>query len=120
MISKEQLIKGIADFIETEMLTALSGWQLWIGSAALNLAKIKSDRFIEPYLKYAEALGAVNESGMIDIDTIYNAFKQSKVKLEPFKLEIGSNIFTISFKDIENLYGKLKNPNSQNLQGYNQ
>jgi hypothetical protein len=114
MITQTQFTDGVAAFIEAEMLPALEGWQLWVGSAALNLAKLNADRFIEPYLKYAEALGAVNADGLIDIDAIYGALKQSGKKLKPFKVELGSTVFTISPGEIDNLYAKLKQSDTTN------
>jgi hypothetical protein len=78
MITKTQLIEGLINYVETEMITFLEGSQRFVSQVAINLAKPRAVNLLEPLLenKTLQALGIVSDTGLIDIDAAYNALKQ--------------------------------------------
>jgi len=119
MLTKSQFIDGVSEFVSDEMLSKQTGLPLWIGAAALNLAKLNADKMIDSYLENSmvKALGIVSEGGLIDIDLVYRALKQAEPK--PFPIIIGKKkpegkisnpfgIFTIKEADLDALYNRLK------------
>jgi len=112
MISKSNLIKGLVQFAESEMLPALEGWQYWIAVGALVVIGEGGERFADKFIdnKMVKAFGLVSETGLIDIDKAYNAIKKGsrKHKLKPIALDMGAfGKYTLRAEDLDALYKQL-------------
>jgi len=106
MVTKTQLINGLAAFVTTEMLPAMKGWHVWAAALIINLAKAGAGDMVDVYLSHplASALGVVSEDGLIDIDKVYQAFAEEK-GLKPFDIDLplGLGTFTIKPANVETL-----------------
>jgi len=114
MITKNQLIEGVAKYISAELLPSLSGWQMWVGGAVINLAKMNADKMLDNLMshKMAIALGIVSEDSMIDIDKAYQAFSGVD-NPEPITVDLGAfGKYTFKTDDIDVLYDYLLNASS--------
>lgn len=111
MLKVSQLVDGTITYIEVEILPVLDGWQVWVAGAALNLARKRADTVLEPLLKHKaiNALGLMNDSGLVDLDAAYIAIKAAAHKHGDIKVDLGAiGDFTFGEKDLEALYKHLK------------
>ena len=113
MFTKAQFFDGVTAFIETEILPLLPENQYVPGMTLLILARKSADAIIAPMLdnKWLKILGVTLENDKIDLDKVYNAFKQAQKvrKLKPFDIPIPftRDVITIKTEDIDRLYKHL-------------
>ena len=77
MVSLEQIQNGIADYIDTEIVAKMSGWQKWaVGTAAAvilqRVPEIVEQAQNNPLIK---AMGVVDSDGMVDLDILHKELK---------------------------------------------
>lgn len=113
MYSFSSVMAGITNYIDTEFVNKIEGWQKWVigvGSALmLNNAtnifnEVKSNNMIK-------ALGLINNEDEIDIDTLYKEFKK-----QAQKGSITVNIpmlgaVTFNESDVDKIYTNIKAQN---------
>ena len=111
MITKSQLINGMAGYAETELLPHQEGWKLFAGAAAINLAKLNANKIADTALSngLTKTFGIVSENGLIDIDTAYHNLKQACAPLWPLTVELKMfGEYTFKEKDLDAVYRILK------------
>lgn len=77
MVTINQVQKGFARFVDEHIAGAFSGWQkaVVVGGATLLAANLPNLVKVYGAHPVVAALGVYNaESGMLDIDSLYNAF----------------------------------------------
>lgn len=106
MVTKEQLLNGILSYIENDIIPSLPTAGKWgLGTISVLVASRYNDIFAEliknPVIK---AMNVVDDNGMIHIDTLGNAIKQSAEKYGQLVVAIPL-LGTMSFsaKDIDRL-----------------
>lgn len=90
MITREQLASGIIRYIDTEIIPALPTASKWGVGTLVILAKGKYEDLIANAINMpiVKALGVVDENGLIDIDALANALRQSAGKYGNLQIEI--------------------------------
>ena len=111
MVTYEQIINGLTKFIDSEILSQLTGNQkvlIGIGSGIV----LKKGNAIFNNLKKnptIKMLELVDKEGNIDIETLYQEAKKQAQK-EVIRLEIPMvGTLKLNDEDIEKLYGYIKN-----------
>ena len=111
MVTYEQVINGLTKFIDSEIISQLTGNQkllIGIGSgiALKKGASIYNNLKNNPTLKMLEI---IDEKGHIDIETLYQEIKKQADK-EVIRLDIPMiGTLKLNSEDIENLYNYIKN-----------
>lgn len=106
MVNLQQVVNGITQFLDNEMLPHMTGWQKWtfgvVASLALNRAvPIFNEIKNKPIVK---ALQVISADDNIDIDTLYRELHKQAQK-GAITVEIpGAGAFTFKVDDVENLY----------------
>lgn len=111
MVSMIQVKQGLSAYITQEIIAKMGGWQQWVAGAFVAVAMQRADQIFEKLSKNAvvEALGIVREDGMIDIDTLYGAFKQQASQSGPVAIELPMiGTVTLSAGDIDMIYDHVK------------
>ena len=111
MVSKEQIEKGIAKYLDTELMPQIhtEPWKQLVIGASVSILVKRIGTVIDTAKdnKALSALGIIDNSGDFDIDIIAQEFK-SKMPREGIKVDVpvlGSITFHDS--DIDILYGKI-------------
>ena len=77
MATMEQVQRGFARFVDTEVSCAFEGWQRALVSGCAGLVASNLPKIVKTYAYHpmVAMLGVYDpETGLIDIDTVYNAF----------------------------------------------
>lgn len=77
MATMEQVQRGFVRFVDTQVAGAFEGWQKIVVSGCAGLVASNLPKVIKTYADHpmVALLGVYDpESGVIDIDTLYNAF----------------------------------------------
>lgn len=106
MVTKEQFFNGVVKYIDKEVIPHLPTTGKWgVGAFTVLLGKkydsMVSELVTNPAIK---ALGVVDEKGLIDVESLYEALKTSANKYGNIQLTfpiIGTLTFTE--KDIDSL-----------------
>lgn len=83
MVSRSQLRNGIARYIDTEILTKITGWKRWVIGAGATAYLSKTDDIIERLrsMEAVKLLGLFSDDGMyIDADMLYNCIRAEAEK----------------------------------------
>ena len=111
MVTFTQVKSGVAKYITDEIIAKMDGWKKWVSGAAVTMAMLKADTLFDA-LKHNEIvtmLGIIRSDGMIDIDTMRNAFKAQADTTGPITIEIPAiGNLTLSSEDIDMLYRYIK------------
>ena len=110
MVSIERVEKGIANYMDTELMTKLpaNGWERVVIGAAIGIAVKRSERVVNALRDnaIARALGVLTEDGSVDVDVLKDAAME-QVKKQGFA-EIGGipiiKKITFRAEDVEKLY----------------
>ena len=106
MVNKNQLINGVVKYMDAELLPKTQGAKFWamtaLGTLASKQAAQMLDKLAEvPALK---TLALVDNSGNIDIDSLYNAVRPAAEK-QPASVDIPLiGRFTFGADDVDKLY----------------
>lgn len=77
MATIQQIQRGFAAFVDTEVACAFEGWQRAVVAGFAGLVAANAHKLVEVYGKhpFVTALGVYDsESDSIDLDSLYNAF----------------------------------------------
>lgn len=110
MVSIERVEKGIANYMDTELMAKLpaNGWERVVIGAAIGIAVKRSERVVNALKDNAivKTLGVITEDGAVDVDTLKEAAME-QVKKQGFA-EIGGipiiKKITFRAEDVEKLY----------------
>lgn len=106
MLSIDQIQRGAARFVDTELMPKLAGRDKWIVAGVVTLY-IKRLPVLVEQLKSKDAvrlLGVIGEDNSVDLEAVYNSIKPAAAQT-PVQVNIpmGGTI-TITGTDIDILY----------------
>lgn len=110
MVTFEQTVKGIAAFIEAEIISMLPGWKKWAAGGLVAMALDRSASIFKtakdhPVIK---SMGIIREDGMIDVESLYKYFRAAADKTGPITIEVPlAGALKVSAQDLDNLYNKI-------------
>ena len=111
MVTYEQVIDGISKFVDSEIISQLTGNSKVLLGIGAGVA-LKKGESIYKNLKnnsIIKMLDIIDEEGHIDIETLYQEVKKQAQK-EIIRLEIPMlGTLKLNDEDIEKLYGYIKN-----------
>ena len=111
MIPYTQVLRGLANYVDTEIVPKLSGGQRWIIGAGLGIAVNNRGKAIFESLKANPAiklLDIISDDDMVDIDVIYSEVKKQAMQGPiTFGLPFVGNI-TLTHEDVDKAYNLIK------------
>lgn len=106
MITLDQIQRGAARFVDTELMPKLSGRDKWIVAGVVTLYIKRLPALVEQ-LKSKEAvrlLGVIGEDNSVDLEAVYNSIKPAAAQT-PVQVNIPmGGMITITGTDIDILY----------------
>lgn len=110
MYHLSQVITGIQNYAETEIIQKISGWQRWIVATGISLALDKSTNIFNELKsnELVKMLELIDDEDRIDIDAIYRELKKQAEKgSATIDLPmIGAVTFTST--DVDRLYSSIQ------------
>lgn len=104
--NSEQIMQGIINYADSEIMTKLPTAGKWVIGTAIGLATTKANEVVASIQNNAmvKALGIVDENGLIDVDTLTSAMKDSADRYGKISVEVPM-IGKLSFSsaDVETL-----------------
>lgn len=109
MVSYAQVKQGLTGYITNEIIAKMAGWQQWVAGAFTALAVNRADVIFDQLRQNAmvKTLGIIDQSGMIDLDALYQAFKTQAKEPITIALPALGNL-TLSATDIDLIYQYIK------------
>lgn len=105
----EQVEKGIAAYLDSELMPHLEGWKQWVAGAAVTMA-LQNGAKAADVLKENEVIKAMGvfEGDDIDIDMVYEALS-TQAKKCPAVLQLPLiGTVTLRASDVDKLYGMIE------------
>lgn len=106
MYHYDKVMKGIASYIDAEILTKINGWQRWLVGAGIGVSLDKAHNIFKTLKEnpMVSALGIIDEHDNIDIELLYKEFKKQAQK-GPVTFSIPLvGILTLNESDVDKLY----------------
>ena len=110
MYSYNVVLKGIAAYIDNEIIAQINGWQKWVMGAGVGIALSNSTEFYNNLSQnsFVKMLNIINKNGDIDVDKIYAEIKKQAQKSSvTFNAPIVGMI-TLNEKDVDKIYEYIK------------
>ena len=109
MVTMEKVQRGLAAFIDRELIPSLSGWDKVLVGGGAGLAVAKLPQMIAQYPIVA-TLGVYDkENNQVDIDTLYNAIvPYIGTEALPIKIPMLGITVRMGRKEIDTLYKYIK------------
>ena len=110
MVTYNQVVNGMAKYIDQEIINKIQGWQRWALGAGAGIMMTKGANIFNtlkanPVVKM---LDVIDENDMIDIDTIYAELrKQAEKGSATFDAPMIGTI-TLTKDDVDKLYRLIK------------
>ena len=110
MVTYNQVVNGMAKYIDQEIINKIQGWQRWALGAGAGImmnkgANIFNALKVNPIIKMLEV---IDDNDMIDIDTIYTEIrKQAEKGSATFDAPMIGTI-TLTKDDVDKLYHLIK------------
>ena len=76
MVTKEQFINGIQKYIDSELISKISGLSKWMLALGLGAYLPQVNKMLDDNHKMLVDVGYIQEDGMICIDKVYNDIMQ--------------------------------------------
>ena len=106
MYSTEQIVNGIINYADSEVMHKLPTTGKWVIGTAIGIASNKASKIIDNLKSnpIVVALDIIDENGNIDVDTVLQAMKQSADHYGNVSLEVPMvGKLTFSSSDIDML-----------------
>lgn len=110
MYNLGQVVRGISEYLDNEIVYKISGWQRWVVGAGLGVSLNRSTEIFNELKKneIVKTLGLIDNDDKIDVDTIYKELvKQAKKGAITFNLPMIGSI-TLNEKDVNKLYDYIR------------
>lgn len=111
MYEYNQVINGIAKYIDEEIISQIDGWKKWVIGSGVGIALSDGTEIFNNIKNndLVKMLGIVDKEDKINVDKIYKELKkQSKKSSITFNVPmIGA--MTLTEQDVEKLYKAIKN-----------
>ena len=111
MYNYNQVISGIAKYVDTEIVNKIVGWKKWVVGSGLGIMlssmtnvfnQIKTNEFVK-------MMGIIDENDNIDVEKIYVEMKNQAAK-GPITFDIPMlGPVTLSEQDLDTMYRLIKN-----------
>ena len=110
MYSYNVVLKGIAKYIDNEIIAKINGWQKWVMGAGVGILLSNSTEFYNNLTQneFVKMLNVIDKNGEIDVDKIYEEIKKQAQKSSiTFNAPIVGMI-TLNEKDVDKIYKYIK------------
>jgi hypothetical protein len=109
MASITQIQSGLSNYIDTEIVPSMSGWQKWVFGAGVAVAIGNLPATINRWkdTEIVKLLGVIDESGNIDVPKIYQGVKRQSAK-GPVSFNVpGMGTLTLHDADVDKIYNMI-------------
>ena len=106
MVNLSQVQNGIVKYLDSEIVPKINGWQKWVFGALAGTAMSKTTNIFNALKQneFVKMLEIIDESDMIDIDTLYREFiKQAQKGPVTFDVPMVGAL-TLNASDVEKIY----------------
>ena len=110
MYHLSQIINGIQQYAESEIIHKINGWQKWVIATGISLMLEKSTHIFNSLRsnELVKMLGLIDEDDRIDVDAIYKELKKQAEK-GPMTLELPLlGVMTFTSIDVDKLYSAIQ------------
>lgn len=104
--SSDQVVQGIINYADNEIINKLPIASKWILGTGIVLAANKVDKVVDSLRdnSVVKMFGLVDEDGMIEVDELMNAMKESADKYGKISFDVGMiGKMTFTSSDIDEL-----------------
>lgn len=115
MVRINSVAKGLANYIDTEILPKMGGWQRWVVGSAAGIALKWADRLITALADHPliKAMGIIDSEGLVDLDLIHEEFARQAAK-GPAVIDITmNNELRLTAEDVEKIYRAIMSADGQ-------
>lgn len=106
MYSYNQVINGIAKYVDMEIVNNISGWQKWVVGSAVGMALTNSAEVFNSVKQneFVKMLGVIDHENRINIDKLYSELKKQAQKTSvTFSVPL-LGMVTLTERDVDMLY----------------
>lgn len=110
MVTYNQVVNGMAKYIDQEIINKIQGWQRWALGAGAGIMMNKGTNMFNAFKAHpvVKMLEVIDDNDMIDIDTIYTELrKQAEKGAVTFDAPMIGTI-TLTKDDVDKLYHLIK------------
>ena len=110
MVTYNQVVNGMAKYIDQEIINKIQGWQRWALGAGAGIMMNKGTNIFNAFKAHpvVKMLEVIDDNDMIDIDTIYTEIrKQAEKGSATFDAPMIGTI-TLTKDDVDKLYRLIK------------
>lgn len=112
MIPISQVQRGVAQYVDAEIVAKMSGWQKWVFGAGAGVVASKMPGIVSELKqnKFTQMLGLVNDRDEIDVDTLYAQFLEQARRTGAITVSIPMiGALTLNEDDVTRLYQYIVN-----------
>ena len=84
MYNLGQVVRGISEYLDNEIVYKISGWQRWVVGAGLGVSLNRSTEIFNELKKneIVKTLGLIDNDDKIDVDTIKDNVQEKEITVE--------------------------------------
>lgn len=109
MIPYNQVVNGLAKYIDSEIVSKIGGWQKWALGAGIGIGVKRGSAIVEQMksMPLIKMLNIIDEENMVDVEVIYEELKKQAQK-EPVHVALPM-VGTVTFTqdDVDKLYNHI-------------
>lgn len=110
MYEYSKVINGVANYIDTEIVDKITGWQKWVVGSGVGIALSNATNLFNQLKEneFIKMLGVIDKNDKIDVDKIYKEMKkQAKKGSITFNAPMIGAV-TLNEQDVDKLYNLIK------------
>ena len=103
-------MRGLAQYVDEEIVSKISGWQKWVVGAGLGVALDKGVNIFNELKSnpMVKALEVIDKNDMIDVDTLYKSIKK-QAHNNPVTFSVPMvGVMTLNESDVDKIYEAIK------------
>lgn len=115
MVRPESIAKGLANYIDAEILPKMGGWQRWVIGSFTGIALKRADTIVKELASHpvAKVMGIINSEGLVDLELIYQELARQAGK-GPAVFEIPMmGELRLTSEDVDYLYRAIMSADGQ-------
>ena len=106
MYSYDKVMNGLAKYVDTEIVSKVSGWKKWIVGSGIGMILSNADNVVEQLKnnEFVKLLNIIDEHSNVNVDAMYKELKRQAQK-GSVNIElpmVGS--FLLNEHDVDKLY----------------
>ena len=109
MIPYNQVVNGLAKYIDSEIVSKIGGWQKLALGVGLGIGIKRGNTIVEQMksMPFIKMLNIIDEQNMVDVEIIYEELKKQAQK-EPIHVALPT-VGTVTFTqdDVDKLYNHI-------------